>query len=180
MNKKTLVPLYFGGISGLLSWIPVVLKWPYSDLFPGVVFALSILIFFSTALNYKISYIKQVIFLAVSIIAYEAAFRFVIYCFENNSFDSTLLIFFIAGVIGSLILSLGAKLLLGVFNFEQVSYLPILGGMLGWAFWLPGLLPGYWKYDQESNFNLLSLYLVWQTGMLIVMNKLINKNNVRI
>jgi hypothetical protein len=70
--------------------------------------------------------------------------------------------FFLAGLVGATLMLTSFSLMIQSISLLEITLLSILGGVLGESFFIGTFIP---------------LYLIWQTGMLLSLAYLIQRNN---
>lgn len=151
MRKSILLLSIIGVLSGAISYFTTT-RIPIATYSPGIVFGISLLLYFLNIRNWKIK-ITDFAWMLGSSGSYYVAVNVAITIsrIQNHEFDT--LPFFMAGLIGAALMLVSYNYFLENLNLSEYLTLTLLGGILATSI------------NIGSNYALLTLFLVWQGGM---------------
>ena len=194
MNKiKIWTFVIFGGaLSAILSSIGGTLSGGLDAKFnpwPGICFGILILsILKFMAIGHE-SFVKKIIFIIFSILAYIGAFWSSVWSMtilpnsESSYGPSDIQMYFglfIGGMVGAMILVVAARFLLKIFSSKQIIFLMVSSGFLGvlgmWVSPLFGSVVNLVSYKLFNWLFFISLFMVWQIGIAALMVYFLQQN----
>ena len=168
INPITVAGCLSGVASSIFFYFPTGIGITF---LPGLFFGIAMAVAFVEILKQKISTINVIGLVAVSSIAYYAAYLSTIatplHLGSTSGNPTDITIFFSGGVVGAFILLLGLKFLFTSLKWKQLFLLTIFGGllgMLGWGISLFLLAPNSTE-PGGAPIDYYSLFLIWQTGI---------------
>jgi hypothetical protein len=169
--------ILFGLISGILSYFFLVILG--DSLFSaGVVFGIITLLFFKFNRKKESFEKSDLLWIVLSTISYFAAFFTTLLAQSLLSWIPGL---FVGGFFGALLMLMSFSLIEPL-PFPKILILSFLGGILATSFnFFSGVLqPNYSNNLEQANLQgLLTLYLIWQTGMMVSMYWMVKKSEKR-
>ena len=161
-----------GAASGLLSFIAIEMNGGFDSLgstlsySPGPIFGISLSIYLLVTNRDKFHLGRHFLWWLSSSIAYYAAVNTAVNLI-NAAFwgqEPSYFTIFAAGTVGAFIVGISFSYLISKIYFSRIILLGIIGGGLGFSFFIPIGLP------------LLPLYIVWQTGIAFSLGLVIEEN----